>query len=84
MRFATVRECASALSLNSRISLQDNLNKAIAERMRRVNNLHRVISVHYTESEGVVKKNCALATIWYEVKQTQSGAGSSAPPSTGD
>ncbi|KAI9159296.1 hypothetical protein H9P43_008636 [Blastocladiella emersonii ATCC 22665] len=64
--YMNIRECAGMISFNPRLSLQDNLNNLVKQKLNEVPNLHRVISMNYTESSSVMRKNCALCTVWFE------------------
>eukprot|EP00761_Pharyngomonas_kirbyi_P012822 gb/GECH01012849.1/.p1 GENE.gb/GECH01012849.1/~~gb/GECH01012849.1/.p1 ORF type:complete len:105 (+),score=19.46 gb/GECH01012849.1/:1-315(+) len=65
-QYLQARECADAITFNARLSLQDNLNRSVQERLRQVPDLYRVVSVNYSDTEGVFRKHCAIATVWYE------------------
>ncbi|KCV68610.1 hypothetical protein H696_04903 [Fonticula alba] len=67
VKYMNIRECADTFTFNTRLSLQDNLNELVATKLNQISNLHRVISMNYTESEGLLRRNCALCTVWYEV-----------------
>ncbi len=67
VKYMEVRECSDALALNAKISLQQNLNRSVAERLDKISDLHRVVTINYTDSAAILNKNCALATVWYEV-----------------
>eukprot|EP00762_Andalucia_godoyi_P002586 ANDGO_03319.mRNA.1 hypothetical protein H696_04903 len=67
VRYLQVRDCADPLSINAKQSLQDNLNKLLETEINGVHNLHRVIQIEYADSASYLRKNCGIATVWYEV-----------------
>ncbi|KAI9223774.1 hypothetical protein BC828DRAFT_375187 [Blastocladiella britannica] len=78
-------ECADMLSFNPKFSIQENLNIKVKCKLNDVPNLHRVISMNYTESSSVMRKNCALCTVWFEtlVDAPPSGTPVGIPAGTG-
>lgn len=66
LKYLAVRECADAITANAAVNLQDKLNATVSRKMSEVDDVHRVVSVAYTATEGLMKRNCALATVWYE------------------
>ncbi|MGK0289719.1 MAG: hypothetical protein ACI86H_001165 [bacterium] len=67
--YLQIRECGNIISLRAKRSLQDKLNKKVKSKVNRIKSLKRVISINYTKSKGIIRKNCALATVWYEYER---------------
>ncbi|KNE64536.1 hypothetical protein AMAG_09896 [Allomyces macrogynus ATCC 38327] len=57
VNFMNIRECADMLSFNPKLSIQDNLNCKVRDKLNEIPNLHRVISMNYTDTSSMLKKS---------------------------
>jgi hypothetical protein len=73
-----VRECADALALNAKASMFDNINTLVEEEVNKVRNLHRVVQISINENASYLRKNCAVATVWYETMKYANQSNSNA------